>query len=127
MNADIKTRWVAALRSGGYKQGRVCLRTKDDKYCCLGVLCDILKDQVALGWHLNKQGDWDFGTEGDGMVPSQEIGALADFGERSPHTWPDKWTTNPDLKIEGRFDSAGHHNDKGATFAQIADAIEARL
>ena len=33
--------WIAALRSGKYKQGRVLLRSKDDEYCCLGVLCEI--------------------------------------------------------------------------------------
>lgn len=30
--------WIAALRSGEYKQGRRML-VEDDKYCCLGVGC----------------------------------------------------------------------------------------
>lgn len=38
--------WVDALRSGKYKQGRGRLRSLDDKFCCLGVLCD-LGDQKA--------------------------------------------------------------------------------
>jgi len=38
MDAEIKAKWVAALRSGEYKQTRHLLRTTDDKYCCLGVL-----------------------------------------------------------------------------------------
>jgi len=33
-------KWVKALRSGKYKQGRYCLR-QDDEYCCLGVLCEV--------------------------------------------------------------------------------------
>lgn len=37
----IKKEWVTALRSGEYKQGKTQLRTADDKFCCLGVLCDI--------------------------------------------------------------------------------------
>lgn len=45
MNPEVKTKWLAALRSGNYKQGRMALKrgvgdgTAD--YCCLGVLCDI--------------------------------------------------------------------------------------
>jgi len=42
MNPEIKTKWLDALRSGKYKQGRGRLRDLDDKYCCLGVLCDII-------------------------------------------------------------------------------------
>jgi hypothetical protein len=38
----LKTKWVAALRSGDYKQGTGVLRRNDDTFCCLGVLCDII-------------------------------------------------------------------------------------
>lgn len=41
MQAELKTKWVEALRSGRYKQGRLQLRTDDDCYCCLGVLCEV--------------------------------------------------------------------------------------
>ncbi len=40
MNPKIKAKWVKALRSGDYKQGRLRLRKKD-KFCCLGVLCNL--------------------------------------------------------------------------------------
>jgi hypothetical protein len=40
MKKAIKKKWVAALRSGEYKQGRRYLK-RDGKYCCLGVLCEI--------------------------------------------------------------------------------------
>lgn len=36
--ADIKQKWVDALRSGEYKQGQGYLKTEDGGYCCLGVL-----------------------------------------------------------------------------------------
>ena len=32
--------WIAALRSGEYKQGRISLKT-EDRYCCLGVAAEI--------------------------------------------------------------------------------------
>lgn len=41
MNPEIKTRWVAALRSGKYKQGRRVLNRDDQEFCCLGVLCEL--------------------------------------------------------------------------------------
>jgi len=41
MEASLKAKWIEALRSGKYKQGRFKLRTRDDCYCCLGVLCDV--------------------------------------------------------------------------------------
>jgi hypothetical protein len=37
MNQVIKEKWVAALRSGEYKQTKGYLRNKKG-YCCLGVL-----------------------------------------------------------------------------------------
>lgn len=40
MNKALAMKWVKALRSGKYKQGKTFLK-KGDKYCCLGVLCDI--------------------------------------------------------------------------------------
>lgn len=38
---EVAKKWVAALRSGTYKQGRLKLRDREDNYCCLGVLCDL--------------------------------------------------------------------------------------
>jgi hypothetical protein len=37
---EIKEKWLTALRSGKYIKttGKLC---QNDKYCCLGVLCDI--------------------------------------------------------------------------------------
>lgn len=40
MDAQLKAKWVAALRSGKYEQGRQRLRN-GDSYCCLGVLCEV--------------------------------------------------------------------------------------
>jgi hypothetical protein len=42
MNAEIKAKWLEALRSGRYPQGRKALRDEHDQYCCLGVLCDVV-------------------------------------------------------------------------------------
>ena len=41
MTPEFKAKWVAALRSGKYQQGRDVLRN-GDKFCCLGVACDLI-------------------------------------------------------------------------------------
>jgi hypothetical protein len=41
MKQGLKKKWVAALRSGEYKQGIGELYVKDNSYCCLGVLCRV--------------------------------------------------------------------------------------
>ncbi len=37
MQAQLRTKWLAALRSGDYEQCQGQLHIKDDGYCCLGV------------------------------------------------------------------------------------------
>lgn len=41
--AEFKTKWLAALRSGEYKQGRAQLHNRaQNTFCCLGVACKIV-------------------------------------------------------------------------------------
>lgn len=40
-DVNLMWKWVLALRSGKYQQGKRYLRRDTDSYCCLGVLCDI--------------------------------------------------------------------------------------
>lgn len=43
MDADFKRRWVAALRSGKYQQGRYYLQSGNgQRFCCMGVACDLV-------------------------------------------------------------------------------------
>lgn len=41
MNPELKAKWIAALRSGEYKQGKSALVDSENNYCCLGVLCAV--------------------------------------------------------------------------------------
>lgn len=41
MTKELKQKWIDALRSEKYVQGQGCLRSVKNKYCCLGVLCDV--------------------------------------------------------------------------------------
>ncbi len=50
MDPELKKKWVAALRSGEYKQGRNRLHRKvDNSFCCLGVLCEVAGYQKEEG------------------------------------------------------------------------------
>lgn len=43
MDKELKEKWIAALRSGNYTQGRYILRDKlRSTHCCLGVLAEQL-------------------------------------------------------------------------------------
>ena len=42
MEQEYKQPWVKALRSSKYEQGKGLLK-RNNKYCCLGVLCEINK------------------------------------------------------------------------------------
>lgn len=39
---EIQEKWLQALESGNYKQGKHLLRSSNDEYCCLGVACELL-------------------------------------------------------------------------------------
>lgn len=47
MKPELKKRWVDALRSGKYIQDERALNTGKG-FCCLGVACEVFKDDVGL-------------------------------------------------------------------------------
>jgi hypothetical protein len=61
-------KWVSALRSGKYKQGKNELRNKD-RFCCLGVLCDLSKTGT---WVSEKQGSTGY-LGRQGALPDEVI------------------------------------------------------
>ena len=48
MNKNAK-KWIKALRSGEYKQTKEFLRI-GDKFCCLGVACDLYGKSKKIPW-----------------------------------------------------------------------------
>src|SRR4051812_19674656 len=57
MNPEIKKQWVAALRSGEFKQGKAALRN-GDTFCCLGVLCELHRRANGGEWERNEEDDF---------------------------------------------------------------------
>lgn len=104
MKKSIKKKWVAALRSGKYKQGKRALvagRGKASTYCCLGVLCDILPKPA-------KKGVRHWGENGGRYFLSRKALALVDLDP---------------IQAGG----LAAMNDSGDSFGQIADYIECHL
>ena len=114
MNPEIKAKWVAALRSGEYKQGTGQLRDTNDNFCCLGVLCNLhaqAHPEIAA-----QQTDPEEYLDGKELLPF-EVEKWAKL-TRCSGSYVVIDEVNLPLSV---------HNDDGCTFAQIADAIEAQL
>ena len=111
MNPEIKQKWLEALRSGKYKQGRGLLRDSKNQFCCLGVLCDIIKPN---GWRLSPH-----------TIPIPTYSFL--YGDGAAEFV----LRNNVLKYVGmtdvQHDALVNLNDNGKTFDEIADYIEANL
>jgi hypothetical protein len=58
MDKKLKAKWVKALRSGKYEQGKEVLVDNKGKYCCLGVLCHIAKYH-SIDTSLIVDNNWD--------------------------------------------------------------------
>lgn len=104
---DLLVKWIAELRSGKYAQGQKRLRTPDDKFCCLGVLCDIVGEG---NWEKNAMhGEYTYvmGPHASGaMLPISEVFSPLHRYEHNFVKWND----------ENRWD-----------FKEIADEIESTI
>lgn len=101
MDFAVKYKWLKALRGGKYKQGRGALKSLDDRFCCLGVLCDIIDNKL---W--THSGIYKYDSEISGIsVPLTLRGEIG---------------LDSDLQSE-----LMRMNDSGKSFAEIADKIEA--
>ena len=136
MKKRIKERWLKALRSGKYKQGRRRLRIEEDEgcsYCCLGVLTDLYIKSKA-GKEVNAH--W-VENAGDVTHPSDcnKDQTCSGFivGEDGPMTEQavlpkevSDWAgVNEGCPLIGKSKvGAISANDGGKSFKQIANMIE---
>ena len=104
LRPEIKKRWVDALRSGQYKQGQNRLKS-GDRFCCLGVLCDL--SRIDLGENWDNEDNFNFKS---GELPQNvmEWAGLSDA--RGLYSF-----TSPSLT---------ELNDTGVSFVEIAGIIE---
>ena len=113
MNPQIKQKWVDALRSGDYQQTKGRLR-KEDKFCCLGVLCDLYIKENNVEWQHNEVDDY-FYENHFSILPSSVV------------EWSGVKHEIPTVTNFYETESLVSLNDGGSTFEQIADLIEEQL
>ena len=116
MDPQIRARWVAALRSGKYEQGREFLRTEDDRFCCLGVLCELAVADGVIPPAWGDGSEWVYAD------------ASAELPDRVMQ-WAGLPSIDPVIPAEMASLAGLNDGDEAVerepwTFAQIADAIE---
>lgn len=110
MKPEIKEKWIAALRSGEFKQTQKRLR-KDDTYCCLGVLCELYRRETGLGaWTLNEN----------------VIGGVYNFLGR-PSVPPQQVREWAGLSQGNRSQCIVVNDKRGSTFNEVANFIDTEL
>lgn len=119
--AGLKALWTKALRSGEYTQGKSVLR-RDDKFCCLGVACDLYSKEHPEYPVRDYKDSYTYGPNAINLVLPTEV-----------QEWLFEYTTqhdghNPAFTIVSDTDSQcislAELNDSGFTFSQIADVID---
>lgn len=111
MNKEIKEKWVAALRSGKYRQGKKVLNHYNESFCCLGVLCEL-----AIEENITQKYDdlgITYGKLADIFYPPLEVCVWAGLFARNP-------------EING-YRLASYNDELNKNFIEIADLIEKHL
>ena len=109
MKNDVIKSWIEELRSGKYKQGKKYLNVNNEEFCCLGVLCEVLKKKIPLD--INK-------------ISYQDLTLIA-YNQHSS-TLPHSISRQFDIYsvMQGTLTFM---NDRGDSFSEIADYIEDHL
>ena len=103
-----REKWIAALRSGDYKQTKGLL-SDGFRHCCLGVACEVYQAEVGDLRVDRRSGITRYDGE-DSRLPLR-VARWLGFQESDP------------LLPDGR--ASGLNDEGGYSFEQIADQIEA--
>lgn len=124
---EARAAWVAALRSGEYRQGKNALRSFDESHCCLGVACEVFRKlegderlPISYAPDCDHGYGYGFGFESASLpkIVQEWLDINSDCGEY-----------HGAVNQSGRFPTLIGHNDEvdefpGMDFNQIADLIE---
>jgi hypothetical protein len=120
MQAELKEKWVAALRSGEYAQTKGVLRDKEG-FCCLGVLCDVAQPD---GWSDGNNGcddpDCNCGDDESGCF----FHMFGDQAEGIGDTVLSPEFLDREGLSEGHMRELAEYNDQGMSFSDLAAIIE---
>lgn len=110
---ELMVKWLEALRSGEYEQGKFCLRSETNKFCCLGVLCDVVGKETGTVWEFSPSQNSHRFTSSAATLPN-EIGEYIGLAKYDP-----LGDCDSDALVLMKMNDCGEH-----TFPEIADHIE---
>jgi hypothetical protein len=125
MNKRVMKKWIKALRSGKYKQGKGYLKQFNSKneprHCCLGVLCELYDQQMK------KNHKKTLFTEH--MIDSETVEFISfnkhDGGlPKEVREWANMINPCGEFINKNRVEYLSDLNDDGKKFSTIADIIE---
>ena len=102
-------KWIKALRSGKYKQGKSALRSIDNKFCCLGVYLDAVK---KVKWERD-DAIVRYSCQNHGLHLPRQVAIGSFYNE-----------LGRSKSFSQALTSLTTLNDTGHTFEQIADILE---
>ena len=126
MKADIKQKWVDALRSGEYKQGTGQLKCEGtNTFCCLGVLTDVYAKEFDIDFA-------DAATEFLGKKPNAEyptnvVAQWAGLHGNNPHIEIECYNDESEEKCLETHPIATLNDDFEYSFLKLANLIESQL
>jgi hypothetical protein len=121
MKKEIAKKWVKALRSGKYKQGKAYLKQINSKneprHCCLGVLCELYDQQMKKNHKKTLHSEHMLSIEGTEFI-------RLDHHDGGLPTIVKKWAGISHCL--GMFEGVclADLNDDGKKFSTIANIIE---
>lgn len=119
MKPEIKELWLNALPN--YKQGRECLRDANDKFCCLGVLCDLyVKETGKAEWEDNSLNIMDYTIHGNKSLLPHEVVEWAELDNQNPFYIDPE---HPEARSKGAVYLTAL-NDRGYTFEELKQVIK---
>ena len=131
MNQEFKKEWVAALRSGEFIQGKNALCV-DNKYCCLGVACELLhrKGLTPKKVTENFRDITYYGTVETSSLLPEDVQQFMELTERSPVVFVPETKKSVDSMPSyflSKHINLSTLNDNDVSFKDIADLIESSL
>lgn len=118
MDPEVKAEWLAALRSGNYRQGRGYLRRNlgdgNEGFCCLGIVCDLYAKANP------EEGKWEISSGRHGSM----FYAGADNAATDLPNEVQDWAK---LRSDSVRSYLARQNDGGYSFLDIANWIEENL
>jgi hypothetical protein len=139
MNPEVKAKWVSALRSGKYQQGKHLLRPTENQFCCLGVLCDIAQQEMKGVWEDSEEhagyyflydNSWGDKSSEDSELPFQVM-EWAELMNENPKVTMNERNIKENYKdiiyTDSKISLAELNDTYGYNFNQLADIIEEQL